>query len=89
MRTPPTNELLQRFHGAKYVTSLDLSSAYLHIELYADSRNYTAFMSESMVYQYKGVPYGFRNSLPAFVRAIKVTLGGANLENVVSYVDET
>ena len=46
-RTPPMNELLQRFHGAKYFTSLDLSSAYLQIELHEDSRKYTAFMSES------------------------------------------
>jgi hypothetical protein len=67
-RTPPMNELLQRFHGAKVFTSTDLSSAYWQIELDEDSRKYTAFMSESTVYQYKSVPYGFRNSLPAFVK---------------------
>lgn len=87
-RTPPMNELLQRFHGAKFFTSLDLSSAYLQIELDEDSRKYTAFLSESTVYQYKCVPYGFRNSLPAFVRAIKLALGGSNLEGVASYVDD-
>jgi hypothetical protein len=70
----------------RYFTSLDLSSAYLQIELHEESRKYTAFMSESTVYQYKRVPYGFRNSLPAFGRAIKVTLG-TDLENVVSYMD--
>ncbi|XP_033608779.1 nucleoporin nup211-like [Cryptotermes secundus] len=86
-RTPPMNELLQRFHGAKYFTSLDLSSTYSQVELHEDSRKYTAFTSESTVYQYKRVPYGFRNSLPAFVRAIKVTLG-TDLENVVSYVED-
>ena len=41
------------------------------------------------LYQYKRVPYGFRNSLPAFVRAIKLALGGSNLENVVTYVDDS
>jgi hypothetical protein len=28
-RTPPLQELLQRFEGAKYMSSVDLSSAYL------------------------------------------------------------
>jgi hypothetical protein len=82
-RTFPINELLQRFHGDRYFTTLDLSSAYLQIELHEESRKYTACMSESTVFQYKRVPYGFRNSL----RAIKVTLE-ADLENVVSYIDD-
>jgi hypothetical protein len=81
-RTSPINELLLIFHGARYFTSLDLSSTYLR-----SVRRYTAFLFDSTVYQYKRVPYGFRNSLSAFVRAIKVALGGANLENVVTYVD--
>jgi hypothetical protein len=44
------------------MTSLDLSLAYLKIELHEESRKYTAFLSDSTVYEYKGVPYGFRNS---------------------------
>jgi hypothetical protein len=87
-RTPPLQELLQKFHGAKYFTSLDLSSAYLQIELHEESRKYTAFLFDSTVYQFKRVPYGFKNSLPAFIRAIKLALGGSNLENVVFYIDD-
>jgi putative transposase len=60
-----------------------VSSAYQQIELNDESRKRTASVSESTVYQYKRVPHGFRNSL----RAIKVILG-ADLENVVSYVDD-
>jgi hypothetical protein len=33
------------------MTSLDLSSAYLQIELNEDSRKYTAFLFDSTVYQ--------------------------------------
>jgi hypothetical protein len=87
-RNPPMNELSQRFHGAKFFTSLDLSSAYLQIELHEDSRKYTASMLETTVYQFKRVPYGFKNPLPAFVRAIKASLSGNDLENMVSYVDD-
>jgi hypothetical protein len=68
-------ELLQKFEGTLYMTILDLNSAYLQIELNEESRKYTAFMFDSTVYQFKRVPYGFRNSLPDFVRALKLTLG--------------
>jgi hypothetical protein len=66
-RAPPMQELLQRFEGARYMSSPDLSSAYLQIGLDEDSRKYTAFLFDSTVYQFKRVPYGFRNSLPACV----------------------
>jgi hypothetical protein len=59
-RTPPLQELLQQFNGTRYMTWLDLSSAYLQIELHEDSRKYTAFLFDSTVYQFKRVPYGFR-----------------------------
>lgn len=63
-RTPPLQELLQRFNGARYITSLDLSSAYLQIDLHEESRKYTAFLFDSTGYQFKRVPYGFKKSLP-------------------------
>jgi hypothetical protein len=74
-RAPPMQELLQRFEGARYMSLLDLSSAYLQIGLGEDSRKYTAFSYDSTIYQFKRVPYGFRKSLPAFIQAMKLTLG--------------
>jgi hypothetical protein len=87
-RTAPLQELLQRFEGARYMTSIDLSSAYWQIPLHEDSRKYTAFLFDSAVYQFTRVPYGFRNSLSAFVRALKLTLGGGLEEFVVHYIDD-
>jgi hypothetical protein len=87
-RAPPIQELLQRFHGVHYLTSLDLSSAFLQVPLDKESRPFTAFIYNSTVYQYTRVPYGFKNSLPAFIRAIKLALGGNTLSNVVFYVDD-
>jgi hypothetical protein len=87
-RSAPLHELLQRFEGAHYFTSLDLSSAYHQIPLHEDSRPYTAFLFNSTVYQFKRVPYGFKNSLPAFVRAIKLALGGDHFKSAAFYVDD-
>jgi hypothetical protein len=87
-RTPPLNELLQRFHDARYMTSIDLSQAFLQIPLKKESRPYTAFLFDSTVYQYKRVPYGFKNSLSAFVRALKLVLRSETSDFVVCYVDD-
>jgi hypothetical protein len=40
------------------------------------------------VYQFKRVPYGFKNSLPAFVPALKLALGGETEGYVVFYIED-
>jgi hypothetical protein len=87
-RSPPLQELLQRFEDTRYLSSLDLSSAYLQVELHEDSRKYTAFLYDSVVYQYKRVPYGFKNSLPAFMRVLRLSLGDNTESFVTAYVDD-
>jgi hypothetical protein len=87
-RTPQLNELVQKFHGIKYVTSIDLSSAFLQIPLKKDSRPYTVFLFESTVYQYKRTPYGYKNSMSAFIRALQLVLGGDTSGFVVANIDD-
>jgi hypothetical protein len=83
-RVQPIQQLLQQFHGSKYISAIDISSAFLQVELEPSSRKYTAFLFESQVYQFTRTPYGFKNSLSAFVRA----LGTDTQEFVLSYVDD-
>jgi hypothetical protein len=87
-RTQPIQELVQKFGNAKFMSSLDISSAFWQLKLHKDSRKYTAFMFDSTVYQFKRVPYGFKNSLSAFVRALKLALGTETDKFVVCYVDD-
>jgi hypothetical protein len=82
-RVPPMQEILQRFGGVQYISSLDLSSAYLQIELAEESRKFTVFLFGTTVYQYKRVPYGFKNSSSAFIRALKLTLGNRRVRSVL------
>jgi hypothetical protein len=86
--TIPIHEILQRFKGVQYISSLDLSSGYLQIVLDEDSRKYTAFKFGTTVYQYKGIPYGFKNSSSAFITALKLTPGRETEDFVVYYVDD-
>ena len=72
-RVPHIRGLSQQFHGPRFITSIDLSSAFLQIGLKKESRQYTLFDSQS--YQFTRSPYGFRNSLPTFARTLQLTLG--------------
>jgi hypothetical protein len=83
-------ELLQRFHGTKYilVTTLDLSSAFLQFPHDEVSRKYTAFEFRSKVCQYGRIPYGYRNSLARFICALQTVLGDETFSYVINYVDD-
>jgi hypothetical protein len=85
----PLREQLQKFHGASYITSLKLSSAFLQVPLKETSTQRTAFQFQSKVYQVKTVPYGFKNSLSAFIRALGMVLGDDEINNnLVMYLDD-
>jgi hypothetical protein len=67
MKAMPMHQFLQNFYGAKYITSLDLSSAFLQANLEQSSRQLTAFEFGRSVQKFKSDPYGFKNSLSAIV----------------------
>ena len=87
-KVAPMQEILQRFHGTRYITMLDLSSAFLQVPLTKASRKYTAFEFQSKVYQYKRIPYGFLNSLTGFMRALQTVLGDETCGYIINYVDD-
>jgi hypothetical protein len=43
VRIPPIQELSQQFYRSKFITSIDISSAFLQIGLKKESRKYTNF----------------------------------------------
>jgi hypothetical protein len=88
-KTPPAYELLQRFHGAKYSSSIDLNSAFQQIPLEESSRIWTAFHFEGQTYQFTRFPFGFRNSLAGFIRALQLVLRSDSAVYVLNYVDDT
>jgi hypothetical protein len=70
------------------MSSIDLSSAHLQVELHEESRKYAAVLFDSTVYKFKRVPRGFKNSLSAFIRALRLALGRDSENYVVFYVDD-
>jgi hypothetical protein len=70
------------------MTSLDLTSASLHIPLEESSRKFTAFLFDTNVYQFQRVPFVTKNSLAAFVRGLNKVLVGEVSEFCACYVDD-
>jgi hypothetical protein len=87
-KIPPIQELIQRFYGAKFITSIDLSSDFLQVELNQDCRKFTAFLFESEVHQFTRIPFGLKNSLSGFVRALSSTIGTDCIGYAIWYVDD-
>ena len=87
-KVAPMQGILQRFHETQYITSLDLSSAFLQVPLEEANRKYTAFEFQSKVYQYKRIPYGFRNYFVGFMRALQTVLRDETCSYVITYVDD-
>jgi hypothetical protein len=87
-RAPPIDEMLQQFHGVKYMTSLDLMSAFLQIPLEESSRKYTAFLFDTNVYQFQRVLFATKNSLAAFIGGLRKVLGSNVNYFCACYVDD-
>jgi hypothetical protein len=87
-KTLPAHELLQRIHGVKYISSINLNNACLQILLEESSRKWTTFHFEGQTLQFASTPFGFRNSLASFIRALQQVLGSDSTGYVLNYIDD-
>ena len=55
---PVISEILKQLGNAKYISQLDLASAFHQIELDDNSKKLTAFSVGSRKYQYNRLPFG-------------------------------
>src|SRR6266540_3385246 len=71
---PIIKEYLSLFHEVKWLTVLDLASAYWQILLTKRSRKYTAFLTAYGLYQFKVIPFGLVNAPAIFQRLMNDVL---------------
>jgi transposase InsO family protein len=81
-------EILKRFHGKQYFTSLDATSGYWNVELDKESRKYVSFIFEGRNYSFTRLPFGLLNSVSVFTRCMDQVLGAQVRELVSVYVDD-
>lgn len=86
---PYLSSILDRLRDAKFLTSLDIRSAYWQIPLSPDSKAITAFTVPGRgLYQFTRLPFGLHNSPATFQRLIDRILGAKVEPFCFAYLDD-
>lgn len=82
------DEILMKFQGAKYLSSIDLTAGYWQCPLAEKSRAITAFLYRGRNYQFRVLPFGLVNSIAEFQKILDKILGPEILQFTALYVDD-
>ena len=84
---PNIDSIINEVAKWKCISTLDLKSAYHQIKIRPEDRPYTAFQSGSELYQWKVLPFGLTNAVPAFQRLMNKFIKRNQLKGVNVYLD--
>uniref|UniRef100_A0ABD2WA60 RNA-directed DNA polymerase n=1 Tax=Trichogramma kaykai TaxID=54128 RepID=A0ABD2WA60_9HYME len=83
------DSILDKLRGAKYISKIDLKSAYHQILMDEDSRKYTAFsIPEGGQWQFLRMPFGLINAPMTFQRLMDSLFGTEVEPHVFAYLDD-
>ena len=86
---PHICETLESLAGAAHYSTFDMNSGFWQVPMDEESKQYTAFMLDSMgLYECESVPFGLCNAPPTFQRLMLNCLGELNLTYCLIYLDD-
>lgn len=86
---PMVADTLDKLRDARYLSSLDLKSAFFQVPVAESSRPYTAFTVPNRgLFQFRRMPFGLTNSPATWQRLIDSVLGADLEPNVFVYLDD-
>ncbi|KAJ8651314.1 hypothetical protein O0I10_013196 [Lichtheimia ornata] len=85
---PRIDECLDRLHGAKFFSSLDLKSGYHQIRLDPADAPKTAMNTRYGKFSWRVLPFGLANSPPIFQAQMNATLGNCVDDFAMVYLDD-
>ena len=83
---PRIEELFAKLSGGKYFSRLDLSQAYLQLQLDDDSKKLVTVNTQRGLYQYHRLPFGVSAAPGVFQRCIETLLQGCH--GISVYLDD-
>ena len=72
-------ELIERAVKAKYVSTIDLASAYWQVPMSPESKSLTSFRTRRGIFQWNFMPQGLKNSSKTFQALMNKVLRGAGM----------
>jgi transposase InsO family protein/predicted aspartyl protease len=85
---PHVSDVLEALHGAKFFTTLDLSSGFWQIRVREKDVAKTAFCIQNGHYEFLKMPFGLCNSVSTFQRAMAELLEPMLYKGAVVFVDD-
>jgi hypothetical protein len=85
---PHIDQIVDSTTGCDLLSFLDSYSSFHQIRMAKEDRRHTAIVTVDGLYYYVVIPYGLRNALPTFVRAMSKTFGDLIRDKVEIYVDD-
>ena len=85
---PRIEDMLAKFYGMKFFTTLDLNSGFYNIEVEEASREKTAFVCFKGLYEYNRMPMGLSNSPAQMQRLAESILDAIDGTFAMAYIDD-
>ena len=84
---PRIDEQINKIARGKLFSSLDLKLAYYQIALSEKDKPFTALEANGKLYQYRRLPFGVKNGVPAFQKITDDVIEFHNLTETLAYLD--
>ncbi|XP_046407451.1 uncharacterized protein LOC124172088 [Ischnura elegans] len=85
---PRIEELVRNVSQYKIFSTIDLKSAYHQVPILESDKPYTAFEAAGKLYQFRRIPFGVTNGVPAFQRNIDRIIKEEKLKGTFPYLDD-
>ncbi len=85
---PRKEDSLAMLKKGNFFTTLDLFAGYWQIPLASDSKEKTAFITDSGLYEFNVMPFGLCNAPTTFQRFMDATLAGLEWKSLLVYMDD-
>ena len=85
---PRQDEILQSLEGSQYLTTLDALARFTQLSIKPEDRENLAFRSHRGLYQFKRMPFGYRNGPAVFQRVMQGILAPYLWIFALVYIDD-